>query len=110
MIRQLFNIMHHAVQLPLTIHLGFSAQRKTVQTLVAAQVAEHRFHCCKAARDHLTARIRFDFLFLQINMIFNGICYFVALDDATTVGQQDNFDEHRRVEGLCAFDVIPVRA
>ena len=39
-----------------------------------------------------------------------GGFYFAAVDDAATVGQQDNFDEHRRVEGLCAFDVIPVRA
>ena len=75
MVRQLFNIMHHAVQLPLPIDLGFSAQRKAVQTLVAAQIAKHRFHRRKASRDHLPARIRIDFLFHQIDMIFTGIAF-----------------------------------
>ena len=53
---QFLNIMHQAVQLPLPIHLGFSTQHKAVQSLVAGQVAKYRFHCCTAARDHLSAR------------------------------------------------------
>ena len=74
MIRQLLNIMHHAIQLPLPIYLGLSAQRKAVQTLIAAQVApqgdsdflrakarersyaKHRLHRRKAARDHFLAQ------------------------------------------------------
>ena len=75
MIRQLFDIMHQAVQLPLPIHLGFSAQRKAVQTLVTTQIAKHRLHRRKAARDHLPARIRIDFLFHPIDMIFTGIAF-----------------------------------
>ena len=82
MIRQLLDIMHHAEQLPLTIHLGFPAQRKAVQPLVAAQVAKHRLHCCKSSRDHLPARIRIDFLFHPIDMIFTGIAIeLLAADD-----------------------------
>ena len=74
MIRQLLNIVHHAIQLPLPIYLGLSAQRKAVQTLIAAQVApqgdsdflrakarersyaKHRLHRRKAARDHFLAQ------------------------------------------------------
>ena len=40
MVRQLFAIRHHAVCLPLPIHLNFSAQRKAMQTLIAAQIAK----------------------------------------------------------------------
>ena len=74
MIRQLLNIVHHAIQLPLPIHLGLSPQSKAVQALIAAQVApqgdsdflrakarersyaKHRLHRCKAARDHFLAQ------------------------------------------------------
>ena len=67
MIRQLLNIVHHAIQLPLPIYLGLSAQRKAVQALIAAQVApqgdsdflrakarersyaKHRLHRCKVS-------------------------------------------------------------
>lgn len=35
-----------------------------------------------------------------------GCFYFAAVDDAATVGQQNNFDEHCRVEGRRAFNVI----
>lgn len=35
-VRQLFDVVHQAVQLPLPIDFGFAAQRKTVQALVAA--------------------------------------------------------------------------
>jgi len=75
MIRQLLDIRHHAIQLPLPIHLGFSAQRKAIQTLIAAQVAKHRLHCCKAARDHLSACIGIDFLFHPFDMILTGIAF-----------------------------------
>jgi hypothetical protein len=36
MIREFFDVVHHAIQLPLPIDLGFSAQRKTTQSFVAA--------------------------------------------------------------------------
>lgn len=51
MFRQLLDIVHHAIQLPLPIHLGFAALRKAMQSFIAAQVAEYRLHRCKAARD-----------------------------------------------------------
>ena len=73
MVRQLLDFMHHAVQLPLSIHLGFSAQRKAVQALIAAQVTKHRFHCRKPACDHQPTRIRIDFLLHPLNMILLGI-------------------------------------
>ena len=75
MIRQLLNIMHQAVQLPLPIHLGFSTQRKAVQALIAAQVAEHRFHCRKAARDHQSTGIGIDFLLHPLDMILLFIAF-----------------------------------
>ena len=75
MVRQLFAIRHHAVYLPLLIHLNFSAQRKAMQTLIAAQVAKHRLHCCKASRDHLLARIGIDLHLHQADMIFLGIAF-----------------------------------
>ena len=62
--------MPQAVQFPLPIHLGFSAQRKAVQSLVAAQVAKYRFLCCKSARDHLSARFRINFHIHPAGVIF----------------------------------------
>ena len=73
MMRQLLDIMHHAIQLPLPIYLGFSAQRKAVQTLIATQIAKYRLHRREAARDHLATRIRIDFLLHQLDMIIIGI-------------------------------------
>ena len=37
-----------------------------------------------------------------------GRFYFAAVDDAATVGQQDDFDKHSGVESRCAFYVILV--
>ena len=81
MIRQLLDIMHHAIQFPLSIHLGFSAQRKAVQTLVPAQVAEHRLHCRKAACDHLAAGVRIDFLLHHLDMVIAGIAFALQESD-----------------------------
>jgi len=86
MIRQLLDIRHHAIQLPLPIHLGFSAQRKAIQTLIAAQVAKHRLHCCKAARDHLSACIGIDFLFHPFDMILTGIAFSLKERNLTGLG------------------------
>lgn len=43
-IRQLFNIMHHAVELPLTLYFLFASEAEAVQLFVGADIAEHRFH------------------------------------------------------------------
>ena len=60
MMRQLFNVVHQAVQLPLSVHFGFSAQCKSVQPFVAPQVSEHRLHGGEAPRDHVTAHVGVD--------------------------------------------------
>ena len=44
MMRQLLNVVHQTKEMPLRIHLLLSAQRETIEPLVAAQVTEHRFH------------------------------------------------------------------
>jgi hypothetical protein len=67
--------MHQAVQFPLPIHLGFSTQRKAVQSLVAAQVTKYRFHCCKSARDHLSARFRINFYLHPVGVIFLDVSF-----------------------------------
>jgi hypothetical protein len=43
-IRQLLNVVHQAIQLPLTLHLLFAPQTEAIQTLVATDVAEHRLN------------------------------------------------------------------
>ena len=48
--RQLLDILHHAVQLSLPIDLVSTAQCKVVHFLVAPYIAKHRFHRGKAAR------------------------------------------------------------
>ena len=63
MVREFLNVVHHAIQLPLTIHLGFSAQGKPIQSFVAAQIAEHGFHCREATGDHVSTRVGIDFDF-----------------------------------------------
>ena len=67
--------MHHAVQLPLSIDLGFSTQRKAVQALVAAQITKHRFYRCEAARNHLSARIRINFHLHPVDVIFRDVSF-----------------------------------
>ena len=86
MIRQLLDIMHHAKQLPLPIYFDLPAQRKAVQTLITAQVAKHRFHRRKAARDHLSARVGIDLHLHQVDMIFLGIAFALQESDLPCLG------------------------
>ena len=72
---QFFNIMHQAVQLPLPIHLRFPTQRKAVQSLVAAQVAEHWLDRRKAARDHLPSGIGINLCFHPVDVVFLVIAF-----------------------------------
>ncbi len=46
--RQLLDVMHEAIQLPLRIHLGFPAQREAIQSLVVPQITEHRLYRAEA--------------------------------------------------------------
>src|SRR5262249_45996667 len=53
--RQLFDVVHQAVELPLSVDLLHPTQREAIQTLFVAQVGEHRFHVGEAAGDQLLA-------------------------------------------------------
>jgi hypothetical protein len=81
MMRELFNIVHHAKQLPVAIDLSFAAQCEAVQTLVALQVAKHWFQRCEAARDRLAPRIVVDLCPHQVEMIFSCIVFPRKEDD-----------------------------
>lgn len=42
--RQLLDVMHEAVEVPLGVHLGLCTQREAIEALVVAQVRKHRLH------------------------------------------------------------------
>jgi hypothetical protein len=42
-VRQFLDVVHHAVELPLRVHLLPSAQGEAIEPLVVPEVAEHRF-------------------------------------------------------------------
>ena len=56
-VREFLNVVHQAIQLPLSVDLGFAAQRKTIQSFVAAQISEHGFHGGEATSDHVATRV-----------------------------------------------------
>ena len=58
--RQLFDVVHQAVELPLRINLLLSAQREAIQSLVVAEVAEHRLHRGETPPIELPAPCRID--------------------------------------------------
>lgn len=58
--RQLLDVVNQAVELPLPVHLGPSAQREAVQLLVVPGVAEDRFHRREAPGDHPLAQVAVD--------------------------------------------------
>lgn len=60
MVPELFDVVHHAIELPLPIDLAAPAQREAVEPLVAPQVSEHRFDGGKARADHLLALVGVD--------------------------------------------------
>ena len=62
-VRQLLDVVHQAVELPLRIDLGSSSQGEAVELLVRPQVAEHRLHGGEAPGDHLAPFIRVDLAF-----------------------------------------------
>ncbi len=47
--RQLLDVVHQAVELPLRIHLLLPSEGEAVQLFVVAQIAKHRFHRGKAS-------------------------------------------------------------
>ena len=44
MMREFFNVVHDAVELPLGVDLGLASEREAIKSLVVAQVAKHRLH------------------------------------------------------------------
>ncbi len=68
MVRQLLDVVHHAIELPLPIHLRPAPQGEAGEPFVVAQVAEHRLHRRKAGRDHVLAGGRFDLRFHPVGM------------------------------------------
>ena len=47
--RQLLDVVHQTVELPLRIHLPLLSEREAIQLFVVANVAKYRFHRGKAA-------------------------------------------------------------
>ena len=85
MVRQLLNIMHHAVQLPLSVYLGFTAQRKAMQSFITAQVApqgDSDFLRAKA-RERSYAKHRFHLL-LRFGRIEPGMRFLSPQPDDKT--------------------------
>ena len=68
MVRQLLDVVHHAIELPLPIHLRPAPQGEAGEPFVVAQVAEHRFHRRKASRNHVLAGGRVDLRFHPVGM------------------------------------------
>ena len=66
--RELFNVMHQAEQLPLHIDFDASTQREAVQALVVPQLAEDRFHDRKTPAVESAALRRIDPLFHRLGM------------------------------------------
>ena len=44
MMRQLLDVVHQTVKLPLRIDLGSPSEREAVELFVVPQIAEHRLH------------------------------------------------------------------
>src|SRR5690349_7050026 len=68
--RQLLDVLHHAVQLPLPLDLVSAAQGEAVHLLVAPYIAEHRLHRGKAPGDDLAAALRADLALHAITRCF----------------------------------------
>ena len=49
MMRQLLDVMHQAVELPLRIDLALSSEREPVELLIVPDITEHQFHRGKAS-------------------------------------------------------------
>ena len=55
MVRQLLNVVHQTVQIPLRRYLGLAAQRESAQVLVVPDIAKHRLHGANALTVQLSA-------------------------------------------------------
>src|SRR5689334_19207163 len=54
-VRELLDVLYHAVKLPLAIDLHLTTQGEAIHLFVSAYIAKHRLHRGKAARDHLAS-------------------------------------------------------
>src|SRR5258705_9901028 len=41
--RQLLDVVHHAIELPLSIDFALTSEREAIEPFVVTQIAEHRF-------------------------------------------------------------------
>lgn len=60
MMRQLLDVVHHAVALSLPVHLAAATQGEAREALIVTQVDEHRFDRGEARNDHALAGVRAD--------------------------------------------------
>ena len=73
MVRQLLDVVHHAIQLPLPVDLLFAAQRKTIKPLVRAQVPEDRFYRRKTLPDAAPPSRTIDARFHLLDPVLAGV-------------------------------------
>lgn len=58
--RQLFDIVNQAVEIPLRVHLALGSQGEAVQSFVVPQIAEDRFNDGDAPRVELASALAID--------------------------------------------------
>lgn len=56
-VRQFLDVVHRAIQFPLSVDLLLASEREAVHPLVVSDVAEHWGDRCKPASDHLAALV-----------------------------------------------------
>jgi len=83
-VRQLLNVVHQAIQLPLALYLLFAPQAETIQTFVAAYVAEHRLN-------HRHAMTVNRFALLAIDAVLHPVGIGRAAPELQGVGDLSSF-------------------
>ena len=66
--RQLLDVEHHAIELPLRIDFGLTSERKAIESLVVAQIAEYRLDRGNAPGIECAACCRVDAPFHSLGM------------------------------------------
>jgi len=59
-VRQLLDVVHQAVELPLRVDFGSASQGEAIQFLVRSEIAEHWLHGSEAPADHLASALGID--------------------------------------------------
>ncbi len=91
--RQLLDVVHQGVQLPLAVHLGLAAQGEAVELLVVAQVGEHRLYGGEASAVFGAALFAVDALLhlLGVNVLAGMLAFALAHEEGhlTHLGVSD---------------------